>query len=131
MNWLRSAAAAVLAVHGLIHLIGFVVPWHLASIAGVAARTTVLVGAVELGDAGSRVVGLMWLALAVGFVAAAWGLWQGRAWAVPAAGLCAAASLVVCVLGLPDTPFGIGVDVAILGLLGYRTTRRLEAPAAP
>lgn len=46
---LRSVAAAVLAVHGLIHLIGFLVPWPIAQVEGFAYRTTALGGSVELG----------------------------------------------------------------------------------
>ncbi|HEY4753596.1 MAG TPA: hypothetical protein VIH37_09935, partial [Candidatus Limnocylindrales bacterium] len=60
-------AAAVLAVHGLIHLIGFVVPWGLAQVDGFTARTSVLAGAISVGDAGARLVGVAWLLVAVGF----------------------------------------------------------------
>ena len=76
-------AAGVVAAHGLIHLIGFVVPFGIARVDGFADRTTALNGLVELGEAGSVVLGVTWLLLAVGFVVAGVGLWRGRAWRLP------------------------------------------------
>jgi len=37
---LRTIAAAIIGVHALIHVIGFVVPWRLVEISGFAYRTT-------------------------------------------------------------------------------------------
>jgi hypothetical protein len=56
-NVLRIAAAVVVAAHGLIHLIGFVVPWGIAVVEGFPYRTTALGGALALGEAGARIVG--------------------------------------------------------------------------
>jgi hypothetical protein len=108
-------------VHGLIHLIGFVVPWRIAEVEGFAYRTTVLGGSVELGATGVQVVGLAWLAIAVGFVVAAAGVWRRSSWALGLTAALAIASLVVCALGLPETMAGIVVNVAILGALGWMT----------
>ena len=80
---IRTLAAALLAVHGLIHLIGFVVPWGIAQVEGFPYRTTALAGAVALGDAGARLVGVAWLVLAVGFVVAGVATWRRAAWAAP------------------------------------------------
>ena len=65
---IRTLAAAILAAHGLIHLIGFVVPWGIAQVEGFPYRTSALAGAVALGETGARAVGVAWLVLAVGFV---------------------------------------------------------------
>ena len=67
----RIALAAAIAAHGLIHLIGFVVPWQLAAVAGFPYRTTVLDGTADLGEIGVRLVGVLWLACAIGFIVAA------------------------------------------------------------
>jgi hypothetical protein len=117
----RLFAAAVLAVHGLVHLIGFLVPWRIAQIEGFAYRTTALGGNVELGTTGAQVVGLAWLAIAVGFVVAAIGVWRRSAWALGLTAALATASLVVCVLGLPETVAGIVVNVAILAAVTWMT----------
>jgi hypothetical protein len=118
---LRSLVAAALAVHGLIHLIGFLVPWRIAHLDGFAYRTTALGGSMDLGTTGAQVVGLAWLVIAVGFVVAAISVWRRAAWALGLTAALAIASLVVCVLGLPETMAGIVVNVAILGSAVWMT----------
>jgi hypothetical protein len=51
---IRRMAAVVVALHGAIHLIGFVPPWQVASLEGFAYRTTVLGGALDIGNVGAR-----------------------------------------------------------------------------
>ncbi len=106
-----------LAVHGVIHLIGFVVNWRLAQLQGMPYRTTVLAGHLDLGTAGIHIVGLLWLLAALGFVGVGVGLaWFGRPWRGPIAAV-AIFSLVLCILGWPDSAFGALIDVAILAAL--------------
>ena len=121
---LRITAAAVVAAHGLIHLIGFVVPWGIAAVEGFAYRTTALGGAIALGDAGARAVGIAWLACAVGFVVAGLGIWRRAAWALPLTAALAVVSIAVCVLGLPETAAGIVVNAAILGAVAWVSVAR-------
>jgi hypothetical protein len=121
---LRLLVAAVLAAHGLIHLIGFLVPWRIAQVEGFAYRTTALGGSVELGATGAQVVGVAWLAIAVGFVVAAVGVRRRSAWALWLTAALGTASLVVCVLGLPETVAGIVVNVAILAAVAWTTFSR-------
>jgi hypothetical protein len=110
----RVALAAAIAAHGLIHLIGFVVPWQVAAVAGFPYRTTVLDGTADLGEIGVRVVGVIWLACAIGFIVAAVGIVRRTTWALPLTAILAIVSLVVCVVGLPETAMGIAVNVVIL-----------------
>jgi hypothetical protein len=120
----RRIAAVVLVLHGLIHLIGFVVPWRLAQVEGFAYRTTAFGGAIELGESGTAVLGLAWLAVAVAFVLAAVRIWGARARAVPLVGVLSAASLVVCVAGLPETLAGVVVNISILGAVALAVRDR-------
>jgi hypothetical protein len=113
---IRSLAAVALAVHGLIHLIGFVVPWRIAELEGFPYRTTALGDTLVLGETGVRVVGVAWLVLAVGFVVAGLGVRRRDAWAIPLTAVLALASIVVCALGLPESIAGIVVNVVILGV---------------
>lgn len=115
IGMVQLLAAVGLAAHGLIHLIGFVVPWRLASLEGFPYRTTVLNGALELGEAGARLVGLGWLAVAVGFLVAAVGVWEGTSWFLPLVAALALVSLGLCILGLPEAAAGIVVNLVILG----------------
>lgn len=121
---IRLLAAALLAVHGLIHIIGFVVPWGIAQVEGFPYRTSALAGAVALGEPGARLVGVAWLVLAIGFVVAGVTTWRRVAWAAPLTAALAVGSIVVCTLGLPEAAFGIVVNVAILAALVWTAVAR-------
>jgi hypothetical protein len=123
-NVLRIVAGAIVAAHGLIHLIGFMVPWGISNVEGFPYRTTVLDGAVAMGDAGVRALGIIWLACAVLFVIAGVGIWRRAAWSLPLAAAVAVVSLALCVLGLPETAAGIAVNGAILLTAGWLTLAR-------
>jgi len=127
---IRALGATVLAAHGLIHLIGFVVPWRLAVVDGFASRTTALGGVLALGDVGARMVGLAWLVLAIGFVVAAVATLRGVSWAAALTALLALASIVVSVLGLPETGAGIVVNLGILAALAWVAFGRGRTAAA-
>jgi len=116
---LRIAALALVDAHGLIHLIGFVVPWGISTVEGFPYRTTALGGAIALGDSGARALGIVWLACAVGFVVAGLGIWRGGSWALPLTAALAVASIAVCILGLPESSAGIVVNGAILGAVAW------------
>jgi hypothetical protein len=132
---IRTLAAIVLALHGVIHLIGFVVPWRIATLQDFAYRTTAFNGALDLSDAGARVVGVVWLALTLGFLAAGYALKRGRPWAVALTAVLAVVSLLVCLVGLPETAAGVVIDLLVLVAAGYvaivrhthLTTRRRSA----
>jgi predicted cation transporter len=127
----RMLAAGLLAVHGLIHLIGFVVPWGIAQVEGFPYRTSALAGAVALGEPGARLVGVAWLVLAVGFVVAGVATWRREAWAAPLTAALAVASIVICTLGLPESVAGIVVNVAILAALGWIAVARGSTVRVP
>jgi hypothetical protein len=114
---IRIVIMIVLLVHGLIHLIGFVVPWRLATIEGMPYKTTLLAGGLNVGDTGIRVVGLLWLLLALGFVVGAVGVSTGQPWWRMLTLAVTLFSLVVTLLGLPDSPFGVMINLIILGYL--------------
>jgi predicted cation transporter len=128
---IKALGAAVLAAHGLIHLIGFVVPWRIAAVEGFPYRTTALDGILALGDTGTRLVGIAWLVLAIGFVVAAAATWRGEAWARALAAGLAAASIVVCGLGLPEAVAGVAVNIAILAVLAWTALGRGAAAGTP
>jgi hypothetical protein len=111
---IRLAGAAVVGLHGVIHFIGFVVPWRIATVEGFPYRVTALGGLADLGDVGTRVVGLLWLACAVGFIVAGIGIARRASWALQLTAVLAAVSIVLCVLGLPETTAGLVVNMGIL-----------------
>jgi hypothetical protein len=116
-NVLRIAAAAIVAAHGLIHLIGFVVPWGISTVEGFPYRTMALGGAIAFGDTGARAIGVVWLACAVGFAVAGLGIWRHASWALPLTAALVIVSIAACILGLPETSAGIVVNAVILGAI--------------
>jgi hypothetical protein len=126
---LHRMAAVIIALHGVIHLIGFVSPWRIASLEGFAYRTTVLGGAQDVGAVGVRLIGLVWLGLTIGFLTAGYGVWRRKARAVGLTGVLAVVSLIVCVAGLPETAAGVAVDVSILAMVSYVAFHKTRSPA--
>jgi hypothetical protein len=90
---------ALLVVHGIAHLVGFVVPWRLLVSADMPYKTTILAGRLDVGANGIRLVGVLWLLVGAMTIGA------GMAWLVnwpdPIV-LTAAAilfSLALCIVG--------------------------------
>jgi hypothetical protein len=114
---MRIVLAVLMVVHGVAHLVGFAGAWKLVP-GGFPYRTTVLGGQVDLGNAGIRAVGILWLLTAVAFVAVAVGAVAGVAWWAPAALVIATVSLLLTVLDFPEAHTGAVIDIAIIMALG-------------
>lgn len=117
LEMIRIAFAVLLFLHGIVHVLGFVVPWRLVTNQDLAYTTTVLWGAVDVGDAGARLVGLVMLALAIVLPVAAAGIVLRRRWALPLATAGTLVSLVACALDAPAAIIGLALNVAILAVL--------------
>ena len=133
---IRILAAVFLALHGIVHLIGFAVPWRLTTTDGYAYGTTALWGRFELGETGIRLVALLWIPVTLGFLVAAWGVLRDRGWALRLTAAVAIASLVLTLLASPQAIVGVAIDVVILavvGVLAYRDHLRAPGrfPAVP
>ena len=112
---IRRAAAAFVVAHGVAHLVGFLGSWQLGQFRDAPYTTGILNGAVDIGDGGMRVLGILWLVAAGAFVVAAAALWRGDARPVA---LVTVGSLALCLLGLPNAAVGVGIDAVILVALG-------------
>jgi hypothetical protein len=115
--FLRWGAGTLLALHGLVHLLGFVSYLRLATIPTLPYTTAVLGGRLELGTAGMSAFGLAWGVAALGFVLVAAALLLGWAWWRPALLAVTLLSLLITVLDYGPAKAGIVVDVVILALL--------------
>jgi hypothetical protein len=119
---LRVLLGMVLLLHGLVHLIGFVVPWRLVDLSeeGFVYKTTLLSGSLDLGAVGIQVVGALWLLAAIAFVAAALGLFLRRPWTVRLLAVAASFSLLLTLLDYSVAYAGAYLNLALLaGLLVY------------
>jgi hypothetical protein len=111
---MRVAAALVLFAHGFAHLVGFVVPWRLAALPEMPYKTTIFGGRVNVGDSAIKSLGVVWLLLAVAFVASAVGLLLHGSWWLPFTIVVAVLSLVMCAVGWPDSKIGAPVNLAVI-----------------
>lgn len=112
---MRFVLAILMLMHGVAHLVGFVGAWRLAPASpAMPYKTTLLAGHVEVGDAGIRAVGLLWLAAAIAFMVAAVGAAVDASWWVGAATLVTLGSLLLTVLEWPLARVGLYVNLAIL-----------------
>ena len=120
LTTLQKAFAVLFGLHGAIHVAGFMVPWRIGDLGADAVyRTTVMNGALDIGDAGVKAVGLVWLLTAAGMVAVAIALWRQADWARDGAVVLTFVSLVLCALGTPEAIGGLLIDAIILPLLVF------------
>ena len=106
--------AFLYVVHGFAHLVGFIVSWRLAKMEEMPYRTTLLNGTVDVGHAGIRIVGILWLLTALAFLGIATGMlthWDG--W-LNASIIIAGFSTLLCILGWPDARIGLFLNLVIL-----------------
>ncbi len=112
---MRTALAVLAIIHGIAHLVGFVVPWQFITSAEQPYRTTILQGRLDLGDWGIRLYGLGWLALSLCFAIVAVGVLRRSSWWLVALEGGVALSLVFCALDWPATRLGLFANVTLLG----------------
>ena len=114
---MRFVLAVLLVAHGIAHLVGFVSSWKLATLAELPYKTTVFSGHVDVGDAGIRVMGVLWLLAALAFLVAAFAVMTETSWAVRFTLAAVIASLILCMVGWPDARIGVAVNVGLALLL--------------
>ena len=110
---MRFMLAAFLIGHGVAHIVGFVVPWKLMPTPEMPYRTTILGGMMDVGDAGIRAIGIVWLSIALAFVIVAGGMVAGWSMRMAVFALLALSS-VFCVVGWPEARIGLIVNAALL-----------------
>jgi hypothetical protein len=115
--------AVFLVLHGLVHLIGFTVPWGLGGPRGVEYSTRILNHSIEIGDTAVKALGFVWLAAAVAFVVVGVMLWRGHPWARRTTIALLLGSLVLCTIGLPGSVMGLTIDVVLLTLVAVASDR--------
>jgi hypothetical protein len=128
---MRLVLAALMAMHGVAHLVGFAGAWQLAPAKEIPYKTTVLAGHAQLGDVGIRVMGILWLLAALAFIAAAGGAVFNARWWINAALIVTAVSLAMTIVEWPEARLGLVVNVAILAALLLLFRPGLEFRALP
>lgn len=109
--------AVILFGHGFAHLVGFVVPWRIATLKEMPYKTTVLADSISVGDIGIRVVGIAWLIAALAFGVSGIGVLAQVPWWLPLTVILAVFSFFLCIIGWPDSRIGVFINMAIVVFL--------------
>lgn len=107
---MRILLAAFVLAHGVAHIVGFLGAWA-------PTRTTIVGNQIDLGAGWMKLVGLMWLLGAVAFGVAAIGIVANAAWWPALVMGLAGGSLTLCLLQLPETKFGVVLNVVLIAAL--------------
>ena len=114
---MHIALAVILFGHGFAHLVGFVVPWRIATLKEMPYKTTVLADSVNVGDLGIRVMGILWLIAALALAVSSIGVLARLSWWLPVTVVVAVFSFFLCIIGWPDSRIGVFINVAIVAFL--------------
>ena len=118
LRFLTYFLVAMAVLHGLIHLMGFVAYWPLATVSALPYKTTLLGARLDLGASGMRGFSLAWLLAALGFAAATVALAFGKSWWAPLMLGTVLLSLMICMLDWGVAFRGALIDVVFLLILG-------------
>lgn len=110
----QIALAIFLILHGLVHLLWFVVPWQMTEVEGLPFRTTIIAGHVDVREGGMRFLGLLWVLATIGFVVAGLGLLFSASWWATAVLVTAVYSFILCLISLPESKWGALIDAGIV-----------------
>lgn len=109
---MRIVLAVLLGLHGVAHLAGFLKAWA-------PTRTTIFGDRIDLGVSWIKFVGLAWLILALAFGAAGIATLAGMSGWPTFAFAVTGASLVLCLLQLPETKFGVVLNLGLLAVMVF------------
>ena len=114
-------AVVILALHGLIHLMGTAAYLKLATIQELPYKTTLLGGQWEVGEGGMALYGMLWAVAALGFIIASLAFWFGWGWWQPMLIGVSLFSLVLTALDWQVAFAGVFVNLLILAMIGLRS----------
>lgn len=114
---MRYVIAVLMLAHAVAHLPGFLVSWRLRFFPEMPFRTTVFGGLLDIGETGTRIVGLGWLTLSIGFAVIAIGAFSRALWWAQAAYVAIVLSTMLCIAGWPDARLGLVANAVTLVLI--------------
>ena len=100
------ALAALIALHGLAHMVGFAAPYGYMKNPPLA-----------LTGSSAKILGIFWFIAAVVFVVAAIGLMRKASWWTPVTLVACLLSIALSTVALPYAKIGLFVDVALVAFL--------------
>jgi hypothetical protein len=110
---MRYLLASVCLAHGVAHFVGTVASWKPGALPDFAYKTTIIGGRFDVGDAGVRVLGALWLFAGLMFLIVAAGFTADTPWAVRLALISIGISLGMCTIGWPDASIGLWLNLLL------------------
>ena len=114
---MKIVLAIYLSIHGFAHIVGFLVSWKIMKSDDQPYSTKLLSRKIDVGDMGIRIMGILWLLTALGFFLSAYGVFSLAEWWNMSAWLFAIFSLLICLISLPNTKFGVLANVLLIVFL--------------
>lgn len=99
---------------------GFLVQFQLMDVPDLAYTTSAPGGRIQIGSIGAQVLGAAWLAAAIALAVSAFALFFEKTWSRTAILWAALFSLLITVLGWPESQYGIWVNILILLALLFK-----------
>lgn len=116
---IRIFISILLFIHGLIHLLGFVVNWKISDIEEMSYKTTVLYGLIDVGEKGIKFIGVLWLIIALSFIISAiWILTLSQGTLIPLF-IVTIFSIILCIIGLPESLAGLVFNIVLITYLFF------------
>lgn len=113
---MRIILSIFLFLHGMAHLIGFLVPWRIVKTDDMPYKTTLFFGKINIGDIGIRITGIIWLLIALAFFYAGWITLQRMDYWLSCVLIVSLISLIFCILAIPDSHIGIYINITLIVL---------------
>ncbi|HEM49106.1 MAG TPA: hypothetical protein ENO27_02730 [Caldithrix sp.] len=113
---MRLALSIFLFAHGIAHLVGFLVPWRFVKTEDMPYKTTLLMGKIDIGDIGIRIIGIIWLLIALAYFYAGWITFQQTDYWINYTLVVTIISLIFCIAAIPDSHIGIYINIALIVL---------------
>jgi hypothetical protein len=116
---IQVIVAVFLILHGLVHLLWFVVPWRITEVDGLPYSTKIFNERFDIGDRGIKFFGLLWLLPTILFIISGLVLFFSIPWWFPLTLWASSISCVLCILAWPIARWGALIDVIIIAVLLY------------
>ena len=113
---MRIALAVFLVLHGIAHIVGFVVPWRIAKMDDMPYKTTIFYGKIDVSDVGIRILGIIWLLIALAYFYSGWITYQQFDFWLTYTLVVSVISLAFCIIAVPDSHIGIYINIALIAL---------------
>ena len=113
---MRLSLSLFLCAHGIAHLVGFLVPWKIVKTEEMPYKTTLFMGKIDVGNTGIRVMGILWLLIALSYFYAGWITYQQTEFWITYTFIITIISLIFCILAIPDSHIGVYINSVLISI---------------